>query len=658
MPLKYYFGFALWAATLLLVAGLLDWITPTRLLIAATAAALALLATAAAWFLRQLDQRLTEMSKATDQIAAGVSWVQSEVPQKNEVATLNERFTHMSETIRNRLGELQASIQQHRAIAEHGPDAMWVFHVEAFQLVDVNENFVRLSGYPREELIGATPMAVSAPVQADGTPTEPYARQVIQRMLGGEKVIVPWMIRHKDGRDIPCELRGLYLPAPGRTLVCGSLMDVSKRLQAEAALSYHRRFESLITRLSTRMIGLRLGQVDEGINGALSELGQFAEVDRAYVFAFDDSRERVSCVYEWCAENIAPQIRRLQSLKVSDFSWVAQRLLRDEVVHVPNVCELPADAAAERAEWLAESIKSLLLVPMNLGGKGVGYVGFDSVRAEKNWNPESIALLKIFGEMIINVMQRRQTEEALRTQAATLEQSNEELARSNEDLQQFAYAASHDLQEPLRAISGFSSLLAQRYHGRFDAGADQDIRFITDSATRLQRMISDMLEYSRIDHHARPFSRCSTGLSLKQALENLNNSIKELGAEIQHDPLPDVMGDPSQLMQLFQNLIGNAIKFHGSAPPRVRVRVEAEGNSFRFSVQDNGIGIPDLEHQRVFQVFRRLHSSEHYPGSGVGLAVCKRIVERHRGRIWIEPNQGGGSVFCFTMPAADGVGPV
>jgi len=538
---------------------------------------------------------------------------------------------------------LPESLPPPRAIAEHGPDAMWVLDVDSIRLIDVNENFVALSGYPRARLIGATPMELSAPIQPGDYPVETYARELIGRVLAGEKLIVPWVIRRSDGVEVSCELRAIQLQGSGRALICGSLTDISKRIRADQELAYRTRFENLIMRLSNGMIVLSLEQIDEGVHQALGQIGQFAQVDRSYVFVFEASATRVSCTHEWCAPGIEPQIQRLQQLLVSDFEWVERQLCRGDVVHVPRMSGLPREAASERTEWEVEGIQSILLVPMRFGSEVIGYVGFDAVRSEKTWPDDIIALLRMFGEMVSNALERKRAETLMRRQRDALE-------RSNAELQQFAYIASHDLQEPLRAISGFSALLSKQYGGRLDQTADEYIRYIVAAAARLHRMIVDLLDYSRLDANAL-LQRCNLDRALDMALENLRTLTGELRAEIQRGPLPEVMGDPSQLMQLFQNLISNALKFHGPEPPRVSISAVLQGGFWTLRVRDNGIGIPEAERERVFQLFRRLHDEEQYPGTGIGLAACKRIVERHRGSIWIEGVAGPGSCFCITLPA-------
>ncbi|NQT84825.1 PAS domain S-box protein, partial [bacterium] len=252
---------------------------------------------------------------------------------------------------------------------------------------------------------------------------------------------------------------------------------------------------------------------------------------------------------------------------------------------------------------------------------------------------------KIIGTFGVSrdVTDRRKAEEELKRTA-------EELARSNAELEQFAYVASHDLQEPLRMVTSYTQLLAKRYKGKLDRDAEDFISFAVDGAARMQVLINDLLEYSRVGNRAKPFKEADCEAVFDRALANLQVAIEKSGAVVTHDPLPPVMGEELRLTQLLQNLIGNAIKFRGEEPPRVHVSARQKGNQWEFLVQDNGIGIEADHTRRIFGVFSRLHTREEYPGTGIGLAICKRIVERHGGQICVESKRGEGSTFHFTIP--------
>jgi PAS domain S-box-containing protein len=233
---------------------------------------------------------------------------------------------------------------------------------------------------------------------------------------------------------------------------------------------------------------------------------------------------------------------------------------------------------------------------------------------------------------------------------ATHKRRVEELARSNEELQQFAYVASHDLQEPLRMVASYVQLLAHKYKGRLDPEADTFIQQAVDGAKRMQALINDLLAYSRVGSQPRAFDRVDFEKVLSEVLRNLEPSIKETGALITHDPLPKVVGDGQQFLQLLQNLLGNAMKFHGKEPPRIHIGAVTQENEWLFSVRDNGIGLDPQYAEKVFEVFKRLHSRAEYPGTGMGLAICRKVVSRYGGRIWLESEVGKGTTFFWTLP--------
>ena len=241
-----------------------------------------------------------------------------------------------------------------------------------------------------------------------------------------------------------------------------------------------------------------------------------------------------------------------------------------------------------------------------------------------------------------DITERKRAEEQLQRTLAELE-------RSNQELEQFAYVASHDLQEPLRMVSSYTRLLAQRYQDRLDQDAKEFIGFAVDGATRMQRLIQDLLAYSRIATRGADLVPTDSEAAFRAALENLRAAIRDSGAVVSHDTLPAVLADAPQLMQLFQNLVGNALKFRGEAPPRVHVAAALKDEEWVFSVADNGIGIDPQYFDQIFVIFKRLHPGHRYPGTGIGLALCQRIVQRHGGRIWVESTPGQGATSHFTL---------
>jgi signal transduction histidine kinase len=230
-------------------------------------------------------------------------------------------------------------------------------------------------------------------------------------------------------------------------------------------------------------------------------------------------------------------------------------------------------------------------------------------------------------------------------------QSQDDLARSNRDLEQFAYVASHDLQEPLRMVATYTQLLAERYRGKLDSDADKYIHYAVDGALRMQKLVQDLLAFSRVGRPGMALENTDCNVALQVALSNLEAAIQDSGAIVEHIQLPVLVADSSQLVQLLQNLIGNAIKFRGPERPLIRVSAELMGKEWVFSVADNGIGIAAEHTENVFVVFRRLHTRAEYPGNGIGLSICKKIVEQHGGHIWVESEVGHGSTFRFALPS-------
>jgi signal transduction histidine kinase len=243
---------------------------------------------------------------------------------------------------------------------------------------------------------------------------------------------------------------------------------------------------------------------------------------------------------------------------------------------------------------------------------------------------------------------------ALEREVAQHKRTATELTRSNRELEQFAYVASHDLKEPLRKIRIYLQLLEQQYRGRLDEKADQYITHAVDSAGQMQALVNDLLTYARVGSRGKPFGPVDCAAAFDQAVDNLGMRVQESGAVVTRGDLPTVQADAPQLVQLFQNLVENAVKFRGDRPPVVRAEAVRRDGEWLFSVTDNGIGIDSQYAERVFVIFERLHSKAEYLGTGIGLAICKKIVERHGGKIWIESETGKGATFWFSLPAEEG----
>jgi PAS domain S-box-containing protein len=302
----------------------------------------------------------------------------------------------------------------------------------------------------------------------------------------------------------------------------------------------------------------------------------------------------------------------------------------------------PDDQASMQA-WIRECLAGLgppdLEFRVNLPDGSVRYINGRGHVVSQDAEGKTTRMVGV----ALDITERKLAEQALLRRT-------EELKRSNTELEQFAYVASHDLQEPLRMVSSYMQLLSRRYKGKLDSNADEFIAFAVDGAKRMQQLINDMLAFSRVATRGHEFEPVEADTALKQALSNLTAAIEESHANVTFDPLPVVSADSGQLTQLFQNLIGNAIKFRRLEPPRIHVSAERRAKEWVFSVRDNGIGIEPQHLERIFVIFQRLHTAAEFPGTGLGLAISKKIAERHGGHLWVTSEPGAGSVFYFSIP--------
>jgi len=369
-------------------------------------------------------------------------------------------------------------------------------------------------------------------------------------------------------------------------------------------------------------------------------------------------------------KELEEKLKALLSVKLQSMVADASRLEKTsqaEMAHSHKVTDLATIAfvivMALITVGSAALMYTLVLRPLNKLSEGADVVGAGNLDHRVDvagpgelgdlaaaFNRMAANLKKSYEEMEAEVIHRKQAEKALAKQA-------EELARSNRDLEQFAYVASHDLQEPLRNVTNCVQLLEKRYKHQVGSDVVKLADLAVDSCARMKDLMDDLLEFSRVGTRCNPFEPCDCEQVLTRALANLRSTIRESGAVITHDPLPTLNADATQLSQLFQNLVSNGIKFRGKEPPQVHISAEENEHEWLFSVRDNGIGIDPQYKDRIFAVFQRLHLQSEYPGTGIGLAIAKKIVERHGGQIRVKPNHDGGSTFCFTIPtgAADNV---
>jgi signal transduction histidine kinase len=321
---------------------------------------------------------------------------------------------------------------------------------------------------------------------------------------------------------------------------------------------------------------------------------------------------------------------------MDEYRIVLQQMIDSETTLLDS--RVRALQVAQQALWVATAILTLL------GGGILGWV-FNLTRTAIEDEKRRVEMLnEMNANMIAEIDQRKRTEKALK-------ETTVKLTSSNADLQRFAYVASHDLQEPLRAVAGFVTLIANKHKGTLDEESEGWITHAVEGSQRMRSLINDLLAYARVESRGKALERIDVNRAFNQAKKDLSVALEESNVDLTSSDLPELVGDEGQLTQVFQNLIGNAIKFKGYEKPVVRVSATKQNGEWLFSVKDNGIGFEPEHVDRIFIIFQRLHGRDEYKGTGIGLALCKKIIERHGGRIWAESAKGEGSTFYFTIPA-------
>ncbi len=485
----------------------------------------------------------------------------------------------------------------YRELFELHPSPMWIYDKETSEIIEANAAALKCYGYIKSDIIGVTIQELQAEGGSDSKLILPPGSE--------HKGVFSYHIT-KDGKVFPVEVNTRTIQFQGREATLLTSLDVTEQRRVEQAfIEVDRRYRSIF---------------ENAVEGFYQNLpsGKFINVNPAFAKMLG---------YQ-TPEQLCSEISNIETqLYVRPIRLQFRRLL--ERKNIARGLEFEAYRRDGSKIWVSVNVRV--------------------VRDDEN-------RVLYYEGTAEDITARKRSEERLQMLNTSLELQAQELARSNAELQQFAYAASHDLQEPLRMVSSYLNLVALRYQGKLDRDADEFIHFAVDGAKRMKLLIDDLLAYSRVGRRDNVREPINCSALLPQILKNLEVSIQESKALVDVGQLPVIVGAPSQLAQLFQNLISNAIKFHGPAVPNIRISSELREGEWIFSVADNGIGMEMQYAERIFRIFQRLHAREEYPGTGVGLAICKKIVEWHGGRIWVESIPGNGATFYFSLPVTQGEG--
>ncbi len=510
-----------------------------------------------------------------------------EVSEKgDEIDAIAVGFNTMSEELEFHLQQLKISEQKFKTLLESAPDALVIVDNKG-KIVLINSQTKKLFGYKRDELYGST-VEILIPKRFHDKHVphrEKYVHEPKVREMGAGLNLSG---RRKDGTEFPVEISLSPMQTEQGIWVSAAIRDISERKKSEE-----------IIKQSEEKFNAAFQASPAGIIIANGITGKYLDVNDSFLKMIGYQREEVightsldlNLVVPVDRERVMKELNKIGALK--------------------NIESVVIKKSGEKA-FVLFSNETIVI-------KGE----------------------KCFLTVLYDITDRKKTE-------AELQQKSEELARSNQELEQFAYVASHDLQEPLRMVTSYVQLLEKRYKDKLDTDANDFIHFAVDGSNRMRTLINSLLDYSRINL-IKSFEPISTNQLLEEVLQDLSDYIKENNAVIKIDTLPHIYGDPVLIGQVFQNLITNSIKFKSNTKPEINISAKESNGEVLFSLKDNGIGIQKEYSEKIFVIFQRLHNKDTYPGTGIGLSICKKIVERHGGKIWLESEMGNGSTFYFTI---------
>ena len=440
--------------------------------------------------------------------------------------------------------------------------------------------------------------------------------------------------------------------------------DITDQQTAQRERERLNEFVLLLFSLANRFINLPVHEADHAINEALGDMGRFVDADRAYLFDYDMATETASNTHEWCGEGVSPAIDDLQNIPFAMIPDWFEEHSHGRVMHVPDVQALPESPLRDFLE--PQNIKSLMALPLMHGERCLGFVGLDSVRRTHNYDEEETTLLQLFAQMLVNIRLRVEAEAKIQAltegleskvaeRTAQLETSVQQLKTVNRELEAFTYSASHDLRTPLRGIEGFSTLLLEDHAAQLDEQGREYLKRIQKATLHMSQLVSDLLAYSRLQQMTERIEPVELADTVRAVAAPFRDELEARQGRLSVVMSEDlrVQGDPKGLAIVLRNLIDNALKFTpASAAPQIRIEAQALGDRVQLSVTDQGLGFDMKYHDRIFGMFQRLHRQDQIPGTGIGLALVQKAVQRMGGQIRAESAPGQGARFEIDLPGA------
>lgn len=529
---------------------------------------------------------------------------------------------------------LQESEERFRQVFAQAPIGI-VLSTPDGKLRQINQVFCQMLDYTEAELMALNFTEITHP--EDLTSELPYIEQILKGEICSYQLEKRYF--QKNGAILFAHLTcGVVRDLQGNVIYAlGMVKDITERKQAEQDIHRQTRYQKLLAEISLRI--RESLQIEVILQTTVTQLQQLLQADRVIFY-----RLWPNCSGQVVAEAVVPEWSSTLGRVLIDQCFEDKYLKQyQQEIHAWSDVEQAGFQPCHLEMLRQFGIRSDLIVPILLKDKIWGMLFVHQCSAPRQWNKFEIDLLRQLADQLSIAL----------AQAELLEQEtcySQELARSNAELEQFAYVASHDLQEPLRTLASYAKLLSRRYSGQFDQKGNRFIQYILEEALRMQALINDLLRYSRVGRQGQNFAPTDCAAVFDIVVRRLEEAISNNGATVTCGELPMLMADETQLVQLFQNLLSNAIKYRSSQPPVVQVAAQRQEGEWLFSVGDNGIGIDPQYTGRIFVIFQRLHTQEEYSGTGIGLAIAAKIVERHGGRIWVESALGQGATFYFTIP--------